>query len=169
VGRGGGVNKYTDYYNLLWRLSLWITFFWQEVILSRDLWDLEVASQIITGDPRLSRWGRVHDFLTTIVCMLHLYSSNDAFTQPNAFLQNFKIVMNWIFLKITKKKVPHTTVSFYKSQREVSEPCRTIEILNPAEAKAIRCGLYRHYSNRPIGWCQRCSCIWSKFSRYLPN
>jgi len=26
-------------------------------------------------------------------------------------------------------------------------------------AKAGRCGLYRHYSSRPIGWCQRCSCI----------
>jgi len=37
----------------------------------------------------------------------------------------------------SKKKVPHTTVSFYKSQREVSEPCRPIETPNPG-GNAVR-------------------------------
>jgi hypothetical protein len=96
-----------------------------------------VTLQIIRGNPRLSRWGGVHDFLSTILCTLYAYSFNDASKQPKAFLQNFKIVLNCMCLKITKKAPPHTTASFYKSQRQVSEPCRPIEIPNPG-GKAIR-------------------------------
>lgn len=91
-----------------------------------------MASQIIIGDPRLSRWGKLHDLLSTILCTLYAYPFNDAFTQPNAFLQNFKIVLNSICLKITKKS-PIQLYLFCKSQREVSEPCRPIEIMNPGD------------------------------------
>jgi len=75
------------------------------------------------------------------------------------------------------KKVPHTTVSFLQittrgfgtlqaHRDNESWRQRTEDV---QEAEAVQCGLYRHYSSRPIGWCQRCSCIWSTFSRYVPN
>jgi hypothetical protein len=47
------------------------------------------------------------------------------------------------------KKKNHTTASFYKSQREISEPCRPIEIPNPG-GNALR--TLRRLRRRDVGY-----------------
>ena len=93
-----------------------------------------MASQIIRGDPRLTRWGTlfVHNIVHAL-CVLFQRCVH----ATKCFSSEFQNTPELNTFKNYKNKVPHTTAFFYKSQREVSQPCRPIETQNPG-GNAVR-------------------------------